>query len=77
MTVKEFANKYQIPYSIVYQASYDVKKINEYDCSYHEKELFNAVNNILARRIKKATEQLKNAREIKHKLINRPLNGGR
>ena len=77
MTIKEFAIKYQIPYSVVYQASYDVKKINEYDCSYHEKELFDAVNSIIAKRIKKATEQLKNFLAMKHNLAERSLRSGR
>ena len=73
MTVKEFSDKYKIPYSIVYKASYVAEKINDYDCSYYEKDLLNCVNNVLTERINRATEQLKNAIALKHKLTKRSL----
>lgn len=42
MTLKEFANKYQIPYNVVYEASYKVQPISTVrrDRDFPEKQLF-------------------------------------
>ena len=39
MTIKEFSDKYQIPYNIAYKASYVVKPIPRYDVEYDEQAL--------------------------------------
>lgn len=42
MTIKEFADKYQIPYNIAYKASYVVRPMSAFRCDkeYDEQELY-------------------------------------
>ena len=49
MTIKEFAEKYNVPYNIVYQATYEVKPTGneEKAKTYDEQQLREAVSNIV------------------------------
>lgn len=69
ITVKEFSDKYDIPYTIAYQATYRIKRNYDYERMYPEKELFYAMHEIVGERIQKITKQLKDIISIKHKLI--------
>lgn len=56
MTIKEFSSKYHIPYSIVYSASYDVKRTDtmERDNDLIEADLRTAVLNELKSKRRRA-----------------------
>ena len=73
MTIKEFANKYNIPYRIAYEATYLVKPsfpdmVNK---EYSEKELIEAVHKNMKRRIDRYQRFIKESTGI----INRMVNG--
>ena len=55
MTIKEFADKYGIPYSIVYEATYKVPYISTMrkDREYPERELYKDTNRIITQRLEK------------------------
>ena len=63
MTIKEFANKYGIPYHIAYEATYRVKTISTMrrDREYPEDELFNAASDLIEARINKHTKLVSQA----------------
>ena len=53
MTIREFIQKYQIPYHVAYEATYKVKPVSTMirDRDYQEDELYKAVVEMLAERI--------------------------
>ena len=55
MTIKEFANKYRVPYHVAYNASYKIKPYAsmERDKDFSEKELFEETKKMLESRLKK------------------------
>ena len=70
MTLKKFADKYQIPYHVVYNASYLVTPASReiYDRQYREEELKKAVRKMTVRRIRKFAGYLKKQQEILEKM---------
>lgn len=60
MTIKEFSNKYKVPYHLAYAASYKVKPVwtMTRDRDYDEKELYKAVHFLLEERVKKTSATL-------------------
>ena len=59
MTLKEFARKYEIPYSLVWQASYDVQPAASMhrNKDFSEKELYRSVMHILSMRMLEKSRQ--------------------
>lgn len=55
MTIREFSDKYRVPYSIVYESTYKVPSISTMrkDREYPEQELFTEVNRIITKRLEK------------------------
>ena len=70
MTLKEFSKKYQIPYNIVYEASYKVQPISteRRDREYPEKQLFVETRSVVSCRLKKHTEQMRKSNEMMDRL---------
>jgi hypothetical protein len=60
MTLKEFARKYEIPYSLVWEASYNVKPTATIQRSkdFPEFELYASIMKLLSRRALKKCEQV-------------------
>ena len=60
MTIKGFANKYGIPYSIAYQASFEVHPVSTMirDRDYPEGDLYRATKKLLAKRIEDKQKQV-------------------
>ena len=54
MTLKEFSNKYQVPYATVYEASYKVHPLtkDQKDREWPEKELLTETHRLVCKRIK-------------------------
>ena len=63
MTIKEFSMKYEIPYSLAWQASYDVKPAETIrrNKDFSEKDLYRSVMHLLSQR---ALEKSRQAGEI-------------
>lgn len=63
MTIKEFANKYGIPYHIAYNATYHVKPISNLvrDRDYLEEDLFTATSKDIEARINRLQGKLSQA----------------
>ena len=63
MTIKEFANKYGIPYHVAYEATYRVKPIStmQRDRDFPEDELFKAASDLIEARINKHTKLVSQA----------------
>ena len=63
MTLKEFAEKYKVPYHIVYESSYMVQPVGtmQRDRDFPEDDLFDAVDKILNKRMKRHTALLRTA----------------
>ena len=63
MTIKGFADKYNIPYHIAYEASYNVQPIGtwERDKDYPEDDLFNETKKLISKRIEKHRKLLNQA----------------
>ena len=55
MTLKEFSDKYNVPYHIVYNASYKVHTVSnlQKDRDYDEADLFDATREQIRKRIEK------------------------
>ena len=55
MTIREFADKYGIPYHIVYEATYKVSAISTMrrDREYPEDKLFDATDELIQTRVEK------------------------
>ena len=69
MTLKEFAQKYDVSYHIVYEASYKVPSMltMKKDREYPEKELFAEVKNVLKTKAKRHRElALRQAEMLEH-----------
>lgn len=66
MTLKEFAQKYDVPYHIVYEASYKVPAISTMrkDREYPEKELFLEVRRVVTNRISRHRDLTRKQAEI-------------
>ena len=66
MTLKEFAKKYDIPYHIVYEASYKVPVIStlQRDREYPEKALFVEVRRVVKNRISRHRDLAMKQEEI-------------
>ena len=60
MTIKEFSDKYQIPYNIAFKASYVVKPVETFrrDKEYNEQELYDESVKYAKARLKMLTYQL-------------------
>lgn len=60
MTIKEFVSKYNVPYSVVWQATCNVKPVSTLmrDRDYPEKELYKAVAGMLVERIERHKKAL-------------------
>ena len=63
MTIKEFANKYGIPYHVAYNATYHVKPISNLvrDRDYLEEDLFTATSKDIEARINRLQGKLSQA----------------
>lgn len=63
MTIREFADKYNVPYHIIYEATYNVTAISTMrkDREYPEDELFNAASDLIEERINKHTKLMSQA----------------
>ena len=59
MTIKEFSDKYQIPYNIAFKASYVVHPVETFrrDKEYNEQELYNESVKYAKSRLKMLTYQ--------------------
>ena len=71
MTVKEFSQKYGIPYAVVYAATFHVSatRLSPLDrCDYKEEELYEAMVNDLEKSIKKHTGFVVSRTEMLKKL---------
>lgn len=70
MTLKEFALKYNVPYHVVYEASYKVPTVSTMrkDREYPEKELFLQVRRLVNARLKHHRELAGKQAEILDKL---------
>ena len=71
MKVREFSEKYNQPYSLVYEASFETpsrKNLRKTDIP--EKELFDAVKAVLDRRINMHLDQVRINQERRYKLLN-------
>lgn len=70
LTLKEFSRKYQVPYHIVYEASYKVHAIStmQKDREYPEKELFTEVRSVLSGRMRHHRDLARKQAEILDKL---------
>lgn len=70
MTLREFSDKYKIPYHIVYEASYKVPVVSTLrkDREYPERPLYREVENIVNERINRHRDLLKKQEEIMDKL---------
>jgi hypothetical protein len=66
MTLKEFAQKYDVPYHVVYEASYKVPAISTMrkDREYPEKELFLEVRRVVTNRISRHRDLARKQAEI-------------
>ena len=71
MTLKEFSKAYNVPYHIVYEASYKVPTESNLmrDRDFSERGLFDAVMEIADKRIEKHTRVLERQRKIKDNLM--------
>ena len=63
MTIREFADKYEIPYSIAYEASYKVSPVGtlKRDKDFPEDELFAAADKLLEKRMQYHTKLIRTA----------------
>ena len=59
MTIKEFAKVYEIPYSLAWQASYDVRPTStlERNKDFSERELYESTMHILSQRALEKSRQ--------------------
>lgn len=66
MTIKEFANKYGIPYHVAYEATYRVKPISTMmrDRDFPEDELFDATSDLIKDRANKHAKLLSQANRM-------------
>ena len=66
MTIKEFANKYGIPYHVAYEATYRVKPISTMmrDRDFPEDELFDATSDLIEDRANKHAKLLSQANRM-------------
>ena len=66
MTIREFADKYHVPYHIVYEATYKVQAISTMrrDREYIEKELFDATSDLIEDRANKHAKLLSQANRM-------------
>ena len=66
MTIKEFAEKYHVPYHIVYEATYKVQAISTMrrDREYPEGELFEATSDLIEDRANKHAKFLSQANSM-------------
>ena len=73
MTIREFADKYDIPYHIVYESTYKVQTVSTMrkDREYPEKELFTEVRSLVNERLKYHRELAGKQAEILDKLRGR------
>ena len=60
MTIKAFAEKYDIPYNLAYEASYDVKPTlcREGNKDFDEQEMKNALRSTIRRKVAKNSDQV-------------------
>lgn len=60
MTIKGFSEKYQVPYYIVYEASYKVQPVGTWvrDRDFPEDRLFEETKKLVGKRIEKHRKQL-------------------
>lgn len=60
ITIKQFMDKYHVPYAIVYEATYRVKPVvNDIKAhEYVEQELYKEVESLLIKRIKRHKQQM-------------------
>lgn len=70
MTIKGFADKYNIPYHTAYQASYGVKPVSTMmkDREYPEKELFDNLVTMLHNRQFSAQKKMEEAQNLIRKV---------
>ena len=70
MTLKEFSRKYQVPYHIVYEASYKVPAISTMrkDREFPEKQLFVEVMSAVNNKIRKHRDMAHKQAEILDRL---------
>ena len=63
MTIKEFSDKYEIPYSIAYEASYKVSPVGTMtrEKDFPEGELFEAADKLLQKRMQYHTKLIRDA----------------
>ena len=63
MTLKEFAQKYDVPYHVVYEASYKVPAISTMmrDRDFPEDELFDATSDLIEERINRHAKLMSQA----------------
>ena len=66
MTVNEFSDKYDVPYHIVYEATYKIQPISpaRRDREFHEKDMFRSVKEIAEKRFTKHKRLAKKQIEI-------------
>ena len=71
MTLKEFSQKYGVPYHIVYEASYYVKPEQSVrrDRDFDEFKLYYTVKGIVQERINRYTEVLQGHQAVMNRLV--------
>ena len=79
MTIKEFSDKYGIPYHIAYEASYKVQPVGTFirDKDFPEDLLFAETKRIVQKRAKKHMELMNACLRAEMNMNNRRLEGKR